>query len=285
MRATFVENAFWHSGATEELKNSLVSEGARQGLELFCRTNADFMRPDSVLDGPRAALFWDKDIRLAMRMEAAGMRLFNTAAAIEVCDDKTLTWLALHRADIPMPDTLLVPATFPAVGYTQTLFLQEAAQVLGLPMVVKEGCGSFGQQVYLVHAIEEAAEVLSRSPGVPMLLQRFIKESAGRDIRAYVVGGRVVASILRANHTGDFRANVFSGGTATPHNLTVAEERLALAACRELNLDFGGVDLLFSDEGPLVCEVNSNAHFRGLRDATGVDPAAFIIRHMLEVLT
>jgi len=87
-----------------------------------------------------------------------------------------------------------------------------------------------------------------------------------------VVGGRVVASILRRSHTGDFRANVTSGGTATAYRLSEEEEKLALAACRRLKLDFAGVDLLLSQDGPLLCEVNSNAHFIALREATGQNP-------------
>lgn len=284
MQAYYIENAFWYSEGTQELRRSLVEEAARQGLTLHCRTNADFVEPDSLLGAPPAALFWDKDIRLAMRMEAAGMRLYNTAQAIQVCDDKTLTWLKLQHTGIPMPDTLLVPATFASVGYLHSQFLEQAADVLGLPFVVKEGCGSFGQQVYLAHTVEQAAALLARHAGASMLLQRFVQESAGRDVRAYLVGGRVVASILRQSHSGDFRANIAGGGSAKRYTLSQQEEQVALDACRHLGLDFGGVDLLFGAEGPLLCEVNSNAHFRALREVTGVDPAQHIIRHVLETL-
>lgn len=282
MQAYYIENAFWHSDATEDLKHSLVSEARRQGVDLLPRSNADFLSPDSFLQGPKAALFWDKDIRLASRMQGAGLRLFNSAKAIAVCDDKTLTWLALKSTGIAMPDTLLVPATFPNVGYEHADFLQQAADLLGLPMVIKEGCGSFGQQVYLVNTVTEARAILHKHAGAPLLMQRFIQESAGRDVRAYVVGGRVVASILRENNTGDFRASIYGGGTARPHALTPQEEHMALSACKALKLAFGGVDMLLSKDGPLLCEVNSNAHFRALRDITGIDPARPIITLLRE---
>lgn len=284
MQVYYIENAFWHSDTTEDLKHSLMAAARDQGITLVPRTNADFINTKSLEEGPRAALFWDKDIRLAMAMEQAGMRLFNQAWSIEVCDDKTLTWLALKDTDLPMPDTLLVPSTFPSVGYPEGDFLEEATQLLGLPMVIKEGRGSFGQQVYLARTLAEAKDILNCSPRGTLLLQRFISESAGRDVRTYVVGGRVVASILRRSHTGDFRANVTSGGTATAYRLSEEEEKLALAACRRLKLDFAGVDLLLAKDGPLLCEVNSNAHFIALREATGQNPAKHILAHLREAL-
>ncbi len=118
-----------------------------------------------------------------------------------------------------------------------------------------------------------------------MLFQRFIKESAGRDLRLYVVGGRVVAAMERVNHSGDFRANIAGGGSARPHKVSAQEEELALLACRHLGLDFGGIDLLQSKDGPVLCEVNSNAHFQALRELSGVDPADHILSLIKESLT
>ena len=280
--ALYIENGFWQSEGTRALKRSLTEAGQRQGLRLIARPNTDFMRPDSLRGLPKTALFWDKDLRLAEEMERAGLRLFNRAEAIRLCDDKTLTWLHLKGSGIPMPDTLLCPMTFPNVGYTVTAFLKEAADVLGLPFVIKQGRGSFGSQVYLVHSVAEAVDILCPCAGEPVLFQRFVSESAGRDVRVYVVGGRVVASMGRVNLTGDFRANVENGGKAVAHAPTPREEELALQACRLLGLDFGGVDLLYGQDGPLLCEVNSNAHFKALQAVSGVSPADAIVAHMLE---
>lgn len=90
----------------------------------------------------------------------------------------------------------------------------------------------------------------------------------GRDRRLFVVGDRVIAAIERRNEHGDFRANIEHGGVASAYFPTAQESALALAACRALGLDFGGVDLLEAEDGPVVCEVNSNAHFAGLLSAT-----------------
>jgi RimK family alpha-L-glutamate ligase len=277
LEALYIENAFWQSSATRWLRQTLMQAAEEQGMHLQVRSNADFLRNGSLEDLPPLALFWDKDVRLAGFLEAKGLRLFNQAEAIRICDDKTLTYIALQNLDVPMPDTLLCPTTFPAVGYTRFDFIRDAAEQLGIPFVIKEGFGSFGQQVYLVHTLEEAQDLIQAAAGKPLLFQRFIRECAGRDVRAYVVGGEVVASMMRVNTSGDFRANIASGGQAHLHTLSAEEKRIALAACRHLRLDFAGVDLLESDNGPLLCEVNSNAHFQALRELCGRNPADNII--------
>lgn len=282
--ALFIENAFWQSNGTESLRHTLTEAARRQGLGLKVRTNADFLKAGSLENLPPAALFWDKDQRLAQLLERSGIRLFNAAEAIRLCDDKTLTYLYLKDWGIPMPDTLLCPYTFESVGYKRMDFIADAAQRLGLPFVIKAGFGSFGAQVFLAHTQQEAEQIIGRLAGEPILFQRFIKESAGRDLRLFVVGSEVVAAMERVNNAGDFRANIASGGSARTHDVSPEERRIALSACEKLGLDFGGVDLLASKEGPLLCEVNSNAHFDALRKLSGINPADHIISLMKEAL-
>ena len=102
------------------------------------------------------------------------MRLFNPAAAVEACDDKALTHIALAGA-VPMPKTVLVPLTFPRVGYTDAAFLERIADYLGFPFVVKECFGSFGQQVYLARDMAEARALLEKTAGSPIVAQEFIR--------------------------------------------------------------------------------------------------------------
>ena len=116
------------------------------------------------------------------------------------------------------------------------------------------------------------AKVLSLA-GTPMLFQEMVTESRGRDVRVNVVGDRVVASILRQSQNGDFRSNLTLGGSMETYTPTPAEAKLALDAVRELGLTFAGVDVLFGAEGPLICEVNSNAHFKTTLTCTGVNMA------------
>lgn len=279
--ALYIENAFFQSEGTRSLKERLVERAARQGLRLIPRTNADFLKEGSFDNLPGAALFWDKDLLLAKQLEQAGLRLFNPSRAIGLCDDKTISYLHLKDSGIPMPDTLLCPLTYPLVGFTHTDFLQEVADRLRLPFVIKEGMGSFGQQVYLAGSLEEAAAILKRSQS-PLLFQRFISESKGTDLRLYVVGDEVVAAMQRQNLSGDFRANINHGGQARPYMPSREERDMAIRACQALGLDFGGVDLLLSSDGPLLCEVNSNAHFHALEAVSGLSPADAIATHMLK---
>lgn len=281
--ALFIRNAFLNTSSFLSIQQDMEEAAVKQGFLFDCRTNADFVPPSALENLPPVALFWDKDIRLAKLLEHSCLRLLNPAQSIEVCDDKTLTYLSLKDL-LPMPQTLLCPKTFEGLGYGQMEFLDQAALTLGLPFVIKEGYGSYGSQVYLVHSVAEAKKLLSMLNPVPILFQKFVQESAGRDVRAYVVNGQVVAAMERINLSGDFRANIADGGRGLPYALSKEEEEIALQACRLLNLDFAGVDLLFSKDGPLLCEVNSNAHFEALKTVTGLNPADSIAKMIRDLL-
>lgn len=276
MQGVLITNAFARAGSFARMRDLFLQAAARLDIRLEPLTNAQCVS----LPAADFALFYDKDIRLAARLEAAGVRVFNSARAIALCDDKTLTYLALQKAGVAQPDTVLCPKTFPGLGYGEAAFVAEIGARLGWPLVVKEGMGSFGNEVYLCQSAAEARALLQKIDDKPALFQRFIAGSAGRDKRLFVVGGRVIAAIERRNTRGDFRANIENGGVAAAIAPTAAEETLALAACRALGLDFGGVDLLDDGGAPLVCEVNSNAHFAGLMAATGADPAGEILQYI-----
>lgn len=282
--ALYIDNAFWQSAGTKELRDCMMRSAKAQGLRLIHRDNASFTGPDSFQGLPPAAIFWDKDLRLAQQLEMAGVKLFNAMDAIRLCDDKTLSYLSLKDSGIPQPETILCPQTFPGVGFTRLDFLDDVIERLGFPFVIKEGMGSFGQQVYLASGLDEAAEMLKNIHS-PILFQRFVSESAGKDLRLFVVGGEVVASMMRVNRTGDFRANINHGGEALAHQATEEQERIAVQACRRLGLHFAGVDLLLGRNGPLLCEVNSNAHFKALRALTRVNPADAIVSLVKEHLS
>jgi len=278
MRGYLITNAFMRGGSFEQMRRLFMEAAQRANIALISRTNADFV--SGIPGDMDFALFYDKDIRLAQRLEQKGVRVFNSAQAIALCDDKTLTHLALEKAGLPQPEYVLCPHSFPGVGFGDMSFIKEAGDMLGFPMVIKEGCGSFGQQVYLAEDEASARRILSGIGEKPVVFQRFIKECAGRDERLFVVGDRVIAAITRENRSGDFRANIENGGYPQKYEPTREECDLAVRACRALGLDFGGVDILPSNGGPLLCEVNSNAHFGGLRQVTGVNPAEHIMEYI-----
>ena len=160
-------------------------------------------------------------------------------------------------------------------GFSQMQFLDDAERLLGYPMVIKESNGSFGKQVYLAENKKQALKIIKKIGHKRFLMQEFIRESRGRDIRVNVVGGKVICAILRENKR-DFRSNVSSGGVAKRVCLTAEQEQIALDACKAVGADFAGVDVLLSKNGALICEVNSNPHFKSTYDCTGVDLSEYI---------
>ncbi len=248
----------------------------KTGAELLCDGSSFLLEEDSL---PDFVLFWDKDIRLAYAMENMGIRLFNSAKSIFLCDDKSMTHLTL-AGRVPMPKTICAPMTYPGVGYDDLSFVKDGVKALGLPLVIKECFGSFGAQVYLVQTEEEAMEKTKSLAGTPFIMQEYVESSYGRDLRLQVVGDKVVCAMERKNER-DFRANVSNGGSMEAFTPTGEQAELALAVCRYLGLDFAGVDLLFGRNGkPLLCEVNSNAHFKNISECTGVDVADCIMAHI-----
>lgn len=272
-------NGFLREEKFFSLYSALKQSADRAGLVLELKTNIELMcdiaSGKTVADEtlPPFAIFWDKDVRLAKTLEAAGMKLFNSAGAIELCDDKSLTHIALMNR-VPQPKTVLIPLTFPRVGYTDCAFLEKIANYLGFPLVIKQCFGSFGAGVYLARNMDEAKAALMKTAGGAAIAQQYIASSFARDIRAYVVGDKVAAAMLRHNESGDFRANVAQGGKADAYMLSEAQAALAVKTAQILGCTFAGVDLLFGENGEMtVCEVNSNAHFAGISAATGVNIA------------
>ena len=288
MRGWLVVNGFLQSNKFSQLYNFLQSAAAGEGIDLSVKTSTElFCALDEGIcsvEKPDFALFWDKDYALAKRLEQEGVALFNSAEAMRICDDKSLTAVAL-RGKARMPKTLIAPKTFEGVGYGDGEWLRGAIETLGFPMVVKEACGSFGKQVYLVESEEELFLLVENMGYKPFLLQEFIEGSRGRDLRINVVGGQVFCAILREN-TEDFRSNITGGGVGKAYAPSEAQAELALTACREIGLDFAGVDVLFGDGGePILCEVNSNPHFKSTFDCTGKDMSVAILRYIKEKLS
>lgn len=273
----FLEIYRWieEAGARQDCK--ITRFGNAEMMEAFCGGRVGEMeRPDFVI-------FWDKDVRLARLMEEHGFRLFNSAQSIAVCDDKSWTCICLQQAEIAMPKTWIAPMTFAKDGYyDQTAYFEHAGEDLGYPLVLKESFGSFGAQVHLVKNEQELKNLLPELKNRPFLLQEYIESSKGHDIRINMVGEKPVATMYRYNED-DFRANITNGGKMKPYEPNEAQVELARKVMKTLGLDFAGVDILFGKDGePVLCEVNSNAHFKNIYDCTGINVADAIISYCLE---
>ena len=280
-----IVNPFLQGEKYANLYALLLQEAKKRGISLVLKRTDELVHiiGQRIPAPPEFAIFWDKDTRLAESMEAQGIPLFNNARAIALCDDKAKTAIALAKADVPTPKTVLAPKTFDTVGYNDLSFLEEAENILSYPMIIKENYGSFGAQVYLANNHTDAVEIILRLRHKPFIMQEYIQKSHGKDVRVNVVGGKVICSMLREN-TSDFRSNISGGGKAKPYSLSDEQAKLAVDACKAVNADFAGVDILLGDI-PLVCEVNSNPHFKSTLDCTGVDLSTHIFSYIEEKLS
>ena len=150
------------------------------------------------------------------------------------------------------------------------------------PHVIKLIEGSQGNGVVLAESLSASRSVVEAFRGLyaNFLMQEFVAEARGADLRCFVVGERVVAAMHRQAEPGEFRSNLHRGGQASVATLSAAEEQTALRAARVMGLEVAGVDLLRSDKGPLVLEVNSSPGLEGIEGASGVDIAGAIIDHV-----
>ena len=218
------------------------------------------------------AIYLDKDPYVASMLEDAGLRLFNKADAIRLCDDKMLTYLSLSDKGIKMPKTIPGPLRYSKKD--SDIFLKRIEASFPFPIVVKENYGSLGRNVYLVQNKSELEELENRLSYSPRLYQELIASSFGVDNRIIVIGGRAIAWMKRKSDNGDFRSNIALGGHGEGVNLPQNYILMAENCAKILGLDYAGIDILNGPEGePILCEVNSNAFIKGIEEVTGINVA------------
>lgn len=270
--AQMVQAAALEKGHTAEIySNKDIFSVLDDNLSIYPRSLPDYV------------VFTDKDLYLASQLELLGIPVFNSPAAIATSDDKIKTYQLLAKAGIPIPKTIFAPKTFGIPHALDDVYFSHISETFSFPLIVKEAFGSFGEQVYLIENEQQLRAKTVAMADRPFMFQELIETSFGKDLRLQVVGDQVVAAMKRTS-ANDFRANVTSGGNMTPYEPTTAEAELAIQASQLIGADFSGVDLLFGKHGPLVCEVNSNAHIRNILDCTGINSAPYIIDYIERVL-
>lgn len=208
------------------------------------------------------------------QFEMMGVYSLNESTSITRSRDKLRCLQILSRSGIGLPVTSYAHST----KMTEKL----VKMVGGGACVIKLIEGTQGKGVILANTAKAAESVIDgfRTMKAHFLVQEFIKESNGCDIRAFVIGDKVVASMMRKAKEGDFRSNLHRGGTAMPVQITPDEAAMAVNAAKALGLNVAGVDLLRSDRGPLVLEVNSSPGLQGIETSTGLDIASMIIEYI-----
>lgn len=205
------------------------------------------------------------------QFEMMGVYPLNESVAIGRSRDKLRSMQLLARAGIGLPVTTFAHDPKQA---------QQVVQMAGgAPVVIKLLEGTQGIGVVLADTDRSAKSVIEafRGADVNILVQEFIKEAGGTDIRALVIGGKVVAAMQRTGAEGEFRSNLHRGGSAKPVKISPEERSTALRAAKTLGLNVCGVDMLRSNHGPVVMEVNSSPGLEGVEKATGIDLAGKII--------
>ncbi|QTD41564.1 RimK family alpha-L-glutamate ligase [Sporosarcina sp. Te-1] len=266
----------------------LVGEAAeRAGIRAVLKKNYEVMidLASPITARPDFVVFLDKDILLASYLKQNGIPVFNDPEVIETCDNKAKQYIKLAKAGIPMPATIIAPKVYPNFTIRQSGYYETVLEHLGLPLIIKEGHGSFGMKVYLIETEEDFYAKVEELRGIDYVFQQFIASSRGRDVRVNIVGGEIVAAMYRSSET-DFRANITNGGVASIIELTEEQKTIALQAAEAVGAEFAGVDLLFGEnENPLVCEVNAAAHIRNIYNVTGINVADKMIEYIVGKLT
>lgn len=254
---------------------------------LHCYMNITSGHPEVYYDGetlsgfdaiiPRiGASITSYGLSVLRQFEMMGVYTLNNSLAIARSRDKLRALQLLARDGVDLPTT--------AFAHDPKVTEQVLEAVGGVPVVIKLLEGTQGIGVVLGDTKRSAKSIIEafRGVNVNILVQEFIKEAAASDIRAFVIGDKVVAAMQRTGAEGDFRSNIHRGGSSKAIELTSAEHDSAVRAAKSLGLGASGVDLLRADRGPVVVEVNSSPGLEGIEKATGVDIAGEIIAYIEE---
>src|SRR2546422_8017301 len=216
-------------------------------------------------------------LSVVRHLEAMGIPVINSAAAIARTRDKLAGLQQLAAAGVRIPLTVLARGG----GDVRDL----VSQLGGLSAILKLTQGTQGVGVMIAHSAAEVESILGTlwDLGQEILLQEFVAESRGRDVRALVVGDRVVGAMRREAPRGEFRSNLHRGGFGTAIPLPSGPAEPAVRAAKVIGLEVAGVDLLESNEGPKIVELNSSPGFEGLERATGLDIAGEIVAFAAQV--
>ncbi len=249
---------------TDDDQNTILIDGVAREL------------PDFVL--PRTYVKDTGYFALAVirQFERMGVRVYNTAHTIEKVADKLHTHQLLAEHNMPTPPTML--AKFP-------VNIDLVEQTLGFPVVVKTLLGVNGSGVFLIENREGFKDLMDlireTQPHILLIFQKFISRSKGRDLRLFVVNGRVIAAMERRAKEGGFKANFSQGGSVAEFIPDAEAEMLAIRTAQVLDIEIAGIDLLFTDDGYTICEANTFPGFKGLEMACSVNVPYEIFSDMM----
>ncbi|UTW44414.1 30S ribosomal protein S6--L-glutamate ligase [bacterium SCSIO 12696] len=267
----------------------IMEAGAERGHEMIflnikqCYMKLDAEEPEVYYRGGRVLNDLDAVIprirpsltfygcALTRHFESLGVFTLNSSAAVTSSRDKLYSLQLLQKSGLDIPTTGFANSPIDTNDLIE--------MVGGAPLIVKLLEGTQGRGVVLAETKKAAESVINaiKSLKANLLVQEFIKEASGKDLRCFVIDGKVVASIERTAAPGEFRANIHQGGSASIVKVTAAEKKLAIKAAKTMGLKVAGVDIIRSSKGPLLLEVNSSPGLEGIESATQIDVAGAMI--------
>lgn len=240
--------------------------------------NASIQNCDVIIPRVEIANRLEAELSILKQIELMGVPVVNKYEAIMVAKNKLRTIQVLSKKNIPVPKTVFL---------RKFEYLDHAIESIGgYPVILKSAFGSFGCGVIIMESrrsLNSALDFIIERIGTNFLiLQEFIAEAEGADLRVFVINGKVEGCMMRQAKEGEFRSNLELGGEAQIVEMTEEEKDVALRAAHAVGLQIAGVDILRSKKGPLVMEVNSNPGFKGLTQITGKDIAGKIVDYAIE---
>ncbi|MBA4696739.1 MAG: RimK family alpha-L-glutamate ligase [Legionella sp.] len=251
---------------TQAERKSILLNGVRVALP-------DFLLPRLGAESSYFAL------AIIRQLEKSGVYTCNSSNAIEAVRDKMLLSQLLAQSELPFPKTMLIKFPVP---------VSVVEREIGFPLVIKNICGRGGIGIHLCESASSFRDLMelmaTHSGNNQMILQEFISSSYGRDLRVFVVGGKVIGSMQRKS-TGSFKANYSLGGSVSHYPINEEIRQMAVDCAALFNLEIAGVDLLFAENGFKICEANSSPGFKGMEQATETDVAMQILSYVRDVVT
>lgn len=262
------------NGHTVEVVNPLrcyMNISSREPMVYYKRKKLDYV--DIVI--PRiGASISAYGMAIVRQFEMMGIYCINTSNSIGRSRDKLRSLQILSQLGLPLPKTSFANST------------QQTDQLIklvgGAPTVVKLSESSQGKGVVLAETLSASKSLIDafRELKANFLVQEFVKDANGSDIRCFVLGGKVLATMMRTAKKGEFRSNLHRGGSAKNIEITPEEEDIAIAAARAMKLNMAGVDMLRSESGPKILEVNSSPGLEGIENCTKLNIAESIIQYI-----
>lgn len=211
---------------------------------------------------------------LIKQLQLHGYPVVNKYLGVSRAKNKIRMLQLLQHHDLPLPKTVVVRTNE---------FLEKAVEEIGsFPVIIKTSHGSLGQGVFIAEskrALKPITEHLLKLEDQPVTIQQYIGEAKGKDIRIFVLGNKVIAAMERVAQKGEFRSNFSIGGKVSLVTLSEKEKEISIKASQAFGLDYSGVDIMRTNEGPKILEINANPGLEGISLSTNVDVAEHIIKY------